>query len=90
MTDQQVRSEKETEGMVDYNENSSAQLQLVRLLSPLVRNLVSSMDEPETEFEIVATGAGQVSTLSRWSNQPSRRVWRSSAISPLSLAIPIR
>ncbi|MDA7966698.1 hypothetical protein [Ruegeria sp.] len=58
MTDQQIQSGKSTEGMVDYNENSSAQLQLVLLLSPLVRNLVSSMDEPETEFKIVDYGCG--------------------------------
>ncbi|CUK18009.1 SAM dependent carboxyl methyltransferase [Ruegeria denitrificans] len=58
MSDQQVQSGKSTEGMVDYNENSSAQLQLVRLLSPLVRDLVSSMDEPETEFKIVDYGCG--------------------------------
>ena len=58
MVEQQIQSGKSTEGMVDYNENSSAQLQLVRLLSPLVRSLVSSMDEPETEFKIVDYGCG--------------------------------
>ncbi len=58
MTDQHACSEKATEGMVDYNENSSAQLQLVQQLRPLVRNLVSSMDEPEAEFKIVDYGCG--------------------------------
>ncbi|NOD77578.1 MULTISPECIES: hypothetical protein [unclassified Ruegeria] len=58
MTDQQVQSGKSTEGMVDYNENSSAQLLLVRLLRPLVHDLVSSMDEPSDEFKIVDYGCG--------------------------------
>ncbi len=58
MTDKEKQSGKSTEGMLDYNENSSAQLQLVRLLSPLVRELVHSMDAPCAEFKIVDYGCG--------------------------------
>ncbi|WP_170327335.1 hypothetical protein [Ruegeria arenilitoris] len=58
MTNKKKQSGKPTEGMLDYNENSSAQLQLVRLLSPLVRELVYSMDPQGVEFKIVDYGCG--------------------------------
>lgn len=58
MTEKEQQSGKATEGMLDYNKNSSAQLQLVRLLSPTVRDLVHSMDTPGAEFKIVDYGCG--------------------------------
>ncbi len=58
MTYKEKQSGKSTEGMLDYNENSSAQLQLARLLSPIVRELVHLMDPPGTEFKIVDYGCG--------------------------------
>ncbi|WP_424830278.1 hypothetical protein [Ruegeria sp.] len=58
MTEKKMQSGQSTEGMLDYNDNSSAQLQLVRLLSPLVRDLVHSMSPPDTEFKIMDYGCG--------------------------------
>ena len=58
MANKEKQSGHSTEGMLDYNENSSAQLQLVRLLAPIVRDLVHSMNPPDAEFKIVDYGCG--------------------------------
>ena len=58
MTAKSIQSERSTEGMVDYDRNSSAQQQLVRVHEPLLRELVGRLGQVEPEFRIVDYGCG--------------------------------
>ncbi len=58
MSRESIESLKSTEGMVDYNRNSTAQQQLVHLLSERIQGLVDQLDEAAPEFKIVDYGCG--------------------------------
>lgn len=54
----QTRSGRSTEGMVDYNENSSAQQSMVATHAPTIRRLVRDISSVRPEFRIADYGCG--------------------------------
>lgn len=58
MSRESIETLKSTEGMVDYNRNSSAQQQLVHLLSDRIQDLVGHLDVVTPEFKFVDYGCG--------------------------------
>ncbi|MCR9213566.1 MAG: class I SAM-dependent methyltransferase [Proteobacteria bacterium] len=53
-----IAKRKSTEGMVDYNENSSAQLQIVRRQATLLQILVDRVEPDGSDMRIVDYGCG--------------------------------
>ena len=67
--------EKSTESMVDRNRNSSAQQDLVQLLSDRIQALAGAMRQPAIESKIVdygcGPGIGSIETV-----HPALNAWR--------------
>ncbi len=65
MTDDQARSHRSTEGMVDYNAHSSAQQSIVAGHAATIRKLVQSIGAVRPEFRVADYGCGPgLSTIS--------------------------
>ncbi len=64
MHDDQPRSDRSTEGMVDYNANSSAQQSIVATHAATIRKLVKDIGSVRPEFRIADYGCGPgISTI---------------------------
>jgi SAM dependent carboxyl methyltransferase len=53
-----IETRQSTEGMVDYDRNSSAQQRIVRLNAPRIRALIERVGQVEPELKIVDYGCG--------------------------------
>jgi SAM-dependent methyltransferase len=64
MHDERTPSDRSTEGMVDYNANSSAQQSMVVTQAPAIRKLVQKIGSVRPEFRIADYGCGPgISTI---------------------------
>ncbi|MGE5262158.1 MAG: hypothetical protein ACM3S0_02150 [Acidobacteriota bacterium] len=64
MHDDKTPSDRSTEGMVDYNANSSAQQSMVATQTPAIRKLVQNIGSVRPEFRIADYGCGPgISTI---------------------------
>jgi SAM-dependent methyltransferase len=64
MHDERTPSDRSTEGMVDYNANSSAQQSMVVAQAPAIRKLVQKIGSVRPEFRIADYGCGPgISTI---------------------------